>query len=48
MTKNDYESVIKSTELNEKIRVISSPDAYTTGMELRLVDTSTNPEKQGE
>ncbi len=48
VTKNDYESVIKSTELNEKIRVISSPDAYTTGMELRLVDTSTNPEKQGE
>lgn len=44
-TQNDYESVVKSPELNEKIRVISSPDAYTTGMELRLTDVAPGDNK---
>lgn len=44
-TQNDYESVIKSPELNDKIRVISSPDAYTTGMELRLTDNAPGENK---
>lgn len=44
-TQNDYESVVKSPELNKKIRVISSPDAYTTGMELRLTDVAPGDNK---
>lgn len=37
-TNNEYESVITSPELNDKIRVINSPDLYSPGTELRLTD----------
>ena len=39
---NDYETVIKGETLNEKLRVLNSPDLYTPGAEIRLTETAPN------
>lgn len=39
---NDYETVIKGETLNEKLRVLNSPDLYTPGTEIRLTETAPN------
>ncbi|EFI41938.1 HlyD family efflux transporter periplasmic adaptor subunit [Peptoniphilus sp. oral taxon 386] len=38
---NDFESVIESKELNEKMRVINSPDNYSAGVDVNVVDMQT-------